>query len=58
MKRCRVNKTCRHAAAAYWYYVTDAGPVFVTLSTDKPVRYAVPCCAMCAEAIMRVANGK
>ena len=54
MKRfCKVNCACRRSVAEYWYYVSEMGPVFVTLSTDKPVRYAVPCCAKCADEIWR-----
>ena len=49
-RRCGIS---RKGIAGYWYYVDNGSPVFVTLSVDKPVRYAVPCCALCAELILR-----
>ena len=52
-RRCGVSRACRKGIAGYWYYVDNKTPVFITLSTDKPVPYAVPCCALCAELILR-----
>jgi hypothetical protein len=52
-RRCGIGRACRHAIAGYWYYVRGNVPIFIKISVKKPVRDAAPCCALCAELILR-----
>ncbi len=48
---CGVNKVCRRARAAWWYWPENGWAVFVTFGPKRPNRQAAACCDKCREAL-------
>ena len=49
---CKVNLKCKRRKAVYWYVIENGKPAFYTINIPKPKHQPVPCCDLCADAIM------
>ena len=52
MHHCKVNLLCKRRIAVFWYVIENGEPKFYTINLKKPRRQPVPCCDLCANAIM------
>jgi hypothetical protein len=58
-RRCCIHLTCKRGKlAAWWYFLVDGTPAFISIGEEKPKRSASPCCQACAEVIEARANGR